>query len=141
MSAILLPYKDAIKAMGLSRASFDTYVRPFVRSIPIGRRIMFSKQELEQFAMERLGGDNGPATDALRDQVSMRESCQEKERPAFVAGASKESGQSKRRSELEANQSRFASLRARVRSKRQNATSQNESKSFAQLTSTEKPLL
>ena len=67
MNSILLPLKDAIKAMGLSRASFNKNVRPFVRSFPVGRRLMFSRIELEKFAMNKLGEQNDFATDALRD--------------------------------------------------------------------------
>ena len=140
MNTILLKHKDAIKAMGLSRASFDKNVRPFVSSSRIGRRLMFSRRELEQFAMSKLGEQNDFATDALRDQVSRRESCQEKELPAFVVGASKEFGRSKKRSGLEANRYQFASRLERIRSMRQNGTSRNGRKNSAPCSSTEKPL-
>ena len=131
MTSILIPYKSAIKVLGLSRAGFDRYVKPHVRSTKIGKRRLFSVQELEAFAMERLGGDNIGATDALRDEISRRAICQEKERPASVAGASRERGRSRRRSELEANRSDFARRLERVRSQRQKGTSRNESKSYA----------
>ena len=58
MSEILLPYKDTFRVMGLSRTSFDNHVRPHVRSVRTGRRLMFNRNELEGFAMERLGSGN-----------------------------------------------------------------------------------
>ena len=58
-AVILLPYKEAIRQLGLSRSGFDRYVRPYVRSTRLGRRLLFGRDELEQFAMDCLSRSVG----------------------------------------------------------------------------------
>jgi len=48
--------------LGIGRTSFEKYVRPWLTDIKIGRRLLFSKEELEQ-VIEKMGGKS-----KIRDQ-------------------------------------------------------------------------
>lgn len=47
-----LDIDEAAASLGLSRDTFDRHVRPLIREIPVGRRIVIPIVELERWARE-----------------------------------------------------------------------------------------
>jgi len=72
---LLVPHNQAYRMLGLSRAVFDREVRPQLREARVGRRVLYSLEELRSVAENLLSGDNGSAASGSLDGNGETASC------------------------------------------------------------------
>ena len=72
---LLIPHNQAYRMLGLSRAVFDREVRPQLREARVGRRVLYSVEELRSVAENLLSSDNGSAASGSLDENGGTASC------------------------------------------------------------------
>ena len=77
---LLVPYNQAYRMLGLSRAVFDRDIRPQLREARVGRRVLYSMKELSSVAERLLSGNNSPAASGSIDGNGGTALCEVKEK-------------------------------------------------------------
>ena len=96
---LLVPHNQAYQMLGLSRAVFDRELRPQLREARVGRRVLYSVEELSSVAESLLSGDNGPAAGGSLDGNGGTASCNERRGKSQGCAIGTASGTSNRRRE------------------------------------------
>ncbi len=116
---LLVPHNQAYRMLGLSRAVFDREVRPQLREARVGRRVLYSVEELSSLAESLLSGDNGSAASGSLDGNGGTASCNERRGKSQGCAIGTASGTSLRQSvSREEAQSRFKKALAAATSAR-----------------------